>query len=1078
MPTKLSRYCEGILEAAWLLALILVPFFFNIYSSRIFEPDKITILRSLALIILVAWIIKLIDEGGIRWERVEMGDRPWKSLTRIPLFVPVVALAIIYIISTVFSVTPRISLWGSYQRLQGTYSTFSYIVVFAAILGNFRKRAQVDRLITVVILVSLPICLYGILQRYKIDPVPWGGDVSVRIAANMGNSIFVAAYLIMVFPLIIGRIIEAFGAILNEKEGLGWHVARATIYVFCAAVLLIALYFTGSRGPWLGWMAGSFFLFLLLSLLWRKRWMTLGVIGGTFILGLFLVVLNIPNGPLEGVRSAPGLWRLGQILSAESRTGQVRTLIWQGASELVLPHAPIAYPDGSDDKLNFLRPLIGYGPESMYVAYNPFYQPDLGHVEKRNASPDRSHNETWDSLVITGLLGLLVYFILFGAIFYYALKWIGLITGQRQRNLYLGFYLIGGVAGAVGMVAWRGIAFFGVGLPFGTILGLLGYLTLVAIFGSYKPPETPGERARMITLIILLAAIMSHFVEINFGIAIASTRTYFWVYTGLLLIVGYILPMHGEYGNINQGGVQKNENQAQYVRKTQAISARRRRKEAALRASLINQAWFRESMVGAALLTVVMFTFGYDYIANAKHLTSVVGVVWTSLTQLPNRDYATSLGILAMILTSWLAFGVIWVAETHLEGIDRKLSLLTILGVSLLLGLFYWLIHAGTLVNLAVFAPANFNDVIIQINRVGGLLTKFYFVNFLVLIGAAYFIREELSQRSKATNPLAVVASFALGIGVIFLISMTNLRIIHADIAFKMAEPFNEPQQWGVATKIYQYAHQLAPDEDHYYLFLGRSYLETAKETTNTADQDKLVKQSEADLKVAQKINPLNTDHTANLARLYSWWAGRSTDSAIRATRAETASDYYATALKLSPNNSTLWGEWAVLFMEVLRQPTEAYRCLTRALELDQEYNWTQGLMGDYFSRISRLITDTQEINQDLNEALVHYQLAYQLSLETEITSRLTYLFAIGNTYIQLDRLDDSIQTFIQAADIGKNSSDLWRIYEQISRLYAQKGDKSNALIYGNLALSTAPQDQQDQLDRIKKYIDQLNSLP
>lgn len=76
MPTKLSRYCEGILEAAWLAAVILVPFFFNIYSSRIFEPDKITILRSLALIILVAWIIKLIDEGGIRWERVEMGDRP------------------------------------------------------------------------------------------------------------------------------------------------------------------------------------------------------------------------------------------------------------------------------------------------------------------------------------------------------------------------------------------------------------------------------------------------------------------------------------------------------------------------------------------------------------------------------------------------------------------------------------------------------------------------------------------------------------------------------------------------------------------------------------------------------------------------------------------------------------------------------------------------------------------------------------------------------------------------------------------------------------------------------------------
>ena len=71
MPTKLSRYCEGIIEAAWLSALILVPVFFNIYSSRIFEPDKITLLRSLALLILGAWIVKLIDEGGPHWEHIQ-----------------------------------------------------------------------------------------------------------------------------------------------------------------------------------------------------------------------------------------------------------------------------------------------------------------------------------------------------------------------------------------------------------------------------------------------------------------------------------------------------------------------------------------------------------------------------------------------------------------------------------------------------------------------------------------------------------------------------------------------------------------------------------------------------------------------------------------------------------------------------------------------------------------------------------------------------------------------------------------------------------------------------------------------
>jgi len=221
----------------------------------------------------------------------------------------------------------------------------------------------------------------------------------------MGNAIFVAAYLIMVFPLAVMRTADSFDALLKDRGRTAPHFLRATGYVFIVALQLIALYFSFSRGPWLGWGASLVLLWLGLSLIWRKRWMTITGLALTLIAGIFLVTLNIPNGPLESLRARPEFGRLGQLLSAESRTGRVRTLIWQGASELVSPHEPLEFPDGSKDTFNFLRPLIGYGPESMYVAYNRFYPPDLTQVEKRNASPDRSHNETWDSLVITGILG-------------------------------------------------------------------------------------------------------------------------------------------------------------------------------------------------------------------------------------------------------------------------------------------------------------------------------------------------------------------------------------------------------------------------------------------------------------------------------------------------------------------------------------------------------------------------------------------------------------------------------------------------------------------------------------------------
>ena len=311
-------------------------------------------------------------------------------------------LAIVYILSTIFSVTPSISLFGSYQRLQGTYTTFSYLVIFLSVIANLRRSEQINRLVTTVIFASLPISFYGLLQHYGIDPIPWGGNVQIRIAANMGNSIFVAAYLIMVFPLTVGRIIRSFTAILSDKESDGSeihtskHIILGAIYIVIAFLQLIAIYMSGSRGPFLGLVVGGFFMLLLYSIYWRSRLLSFMIVGLAIAGLVFLAIFNISGGPLEALRKSPAVGRFGNLLNPESNSALVRQYIWEGTVKLVGLHDPLVFPDGSTDKFNFLRPLIGYGPESMYVAYNQFYQPELGQVEKRNASPDRSHNETWD----------------------------------------------------------------------------------------------------------------------------------------------------------------------------------------------------------------------------------------------------------------------------------------------------------------------------------------------------------------------------------------------------------------------------------------------------------------------------------------------------------------------------------------------------------------------------------------------------------------------------------------------------------------------------------------------------------
>jgi len=1088
MPTKLSRYCEGVMEAAWLVAVVVVPVFFNIYSSRIFEPDKITLLRTLALIILGAWIIKLLDEGRARWENLEKGPSFSKFLTQTPLLGPVIALAIVYVIATIFSVSPRVSLVGSYQRLQGTYTMFSYMVVFLAIIGNLRKRSQVERVITAVVLSSLPISLYGILQKYRIDPVPWGGNVSNRIASNMGNSIFVAAYLIMAVPLVFGRIVQSFGAILKEEQRVVVHIVRATLYVFIFAVDLVAIYMSGSRGPFLGLLAGFFFMFLLLFLNWQKRWMMLTTIGIAGGMAVFLLLLSIPNGPLSGLRDAPLIGRYSKVFDTEDRTSQVRILIWEGAWDLVRPHAPINYPDGSTDKVNFLRPLVGYGPEGMYVAYNQFYPSELGRVEKRNASPDRSHNETWDSLVTTGLLGFAAYLLLFVSVLYYGLKWLGLIHTGKQRNVFLAFVVIGGAAGAIGLTVWQGVEFFGVGLPFGVIMGAIGYLTVFALFASTMFDKSKiGPDA--VIMIMLLAAIVAHFVEINFGIAIASTRTHFFVYAALLFVMGYVLPRQSaatEALPISDGRelvepdvpAKKSTSKRRKVAHDQPVGAGR------------YPAWVPAAVVGSAIVSVILVSMGYDFISNSARATSAFTIIGNSMTRLPNRDNALSYGVLAMVLTTWLS-GVLLVTAENKEAKDasswwRALGLTA--GVSAAVILLFWLWHAGSLAALASLVPSTTTEVLTQINSLGGLLTSFYFYLFMIIFGVAAFLPSGWPSRAPGASAIGAFLAPVVVLVVVLLVYVTNLQVIHSDIAFKMADPFTKSRQWQVATLLYQRALQLTPNEDHYYLFLGRSYLEQAKISQDAEEQADLVQQAQDDLKKAQRINPLNTDHTANLGRLLSWWAGMAGDATVRVERGEEASRYYSLAVKLSPNNPTLWGEWAILLLDVLRQPDAALEKLNHAVELDDQYAFTQGLLGDYYHSQGRSLVDVDAKREALETAAGYYERAFDVTKSSEASSRASYLVSLGNTYIELanldpENIDDAIvekalDAYLRALDAGPAQADVWKIDQTIARLYSTLGDKTSALEYANLALAAAPEASKETVQKLIEQINTINSTP
>lgn len=997
MSTRLGQYANRVIEIGWLAAILFVPLYFNVYSSRVFEPDKISTLRTFVLLMLVAWVIKLGEAGWRGWQNAAQStsNEPardgrsraasaassvaeaatpswlpsWLGFLRVPMVFAILVYALAYLISSLFSITMDATLWGSYQRGQGTYTQYSYMMLGIIVLANLRTRKQIDRVINFMLLTSLPVALYGVVQALHADPLPWAGDTATRVASSMGNAIFVAAWLIMVVPFALYKLIVGVSAILTaraaanesdepewdgrgrparrtraaEPPGYGWAVVANSIGVIIASLLffymilkmvaglpypdgrtwwlipfaiivfglvcrlvewfgtrqddpsqtslylplisgamfltaflalplqwgladqtlalqldfdgagllwalffvllwasltagvyalasrereegyadkdrgivslslnigyaallliqVICIYLTQSRGPWLGLGTGIVTFMVAMWLIGRTRnvgWMRrIGGIASAIVLVLVLFVgaLNIPGSPLTALGNLPlvgrGIERLSTLTRTEDGTGRVRSLIWEGATQLIV----------SDPA----RAIIGWGPESMYVAYNRFYPAELSQVELRNATPDRSHNVEFDQLVTLGALGLIMYYLLVGSFFYYGLRLVKRATNTRDQ-----------------------------------------------LFG-----------------VTMLAAIASHFVEIQTGIQIASTWTYFYLIIGMMVAFGYYMTNYLRPTSEADLVAETSTGGASTVPTVVAKETVEEARPVAVAAGA------RESS-GRATTPITSTGNGKSQSGGQPTRRTQGGAPTVSTAQgrgpqpQPQGNRGGGTGDGRRSRTS-LQYNTSRGVQQPMEWL-RNPIMLAVYGVALLIALVViWTVNAAAIQADTLFKQAQAYDS----------ATRFFL--------------------ERDTNGTEYPGSI-----------------------------------W-----FYDKALALQPNQDYYYLFQGRAYLEAAKavdgepynrrlagvpganprwsEDANTAAQQKMeeklfrLRKSEEILSQANRMSPYNTDHYANLGRLYLFWADAS--GMGDASKAPLAVQWMEAATQHTPENAQLWFELAVAY--------------------------------------------------------------------------------------------------------------------------------------------------------------------
>ena len=912
MQSKLQLFCKAIMETAWLAAAAVIPLFFSISSFRIYELEKMYVLRFLVIVSSTAWLLARIDAG-----RQGMMSQ-FRLFMRNPLVKPVLALGTIYLLSSIFSIAPAVSWWGSYKRAQGDVALICYVILFLTVLSELRTNAQARRLQFVFILASIPVSAYPILQYLRMDPIPSGVWVLGRMWGTMGNAIFLGGYLVMLVPPTFCKLLEEFKG-LRDSE---CRKRRMVLIGCCTVALLLqcgALITTQSRGPVFGLAISAYiclFIFLVMNrtkqrdrpvlyaaaaglglvapglviavarfaagmsagialaciaaataltavvylYLWRTPWGR-GRLWLTWIIqsAALIFVLAYPVGPARGLSSlAPSLGHLGS-LSDESIDARIS--LWETAIHFVRSGSPAIFPDGTHDPYHFLRPAIGYGPECGWLVANIYAAPSLARLNPSEAA-DRVHNETLDNLITIGITGSAVFLLIIAAVFYHSLRYLGFISKRRERTVFILFSGLGSLAGL--LVPWAAGAphFIGLGVELGLVTGVFVF---VAWSGFHNPDSGSEGNTRPLLVLGILGALIAHFIEIAFGIAVTPTRVYFYLFLALLAVLC----------------TRDLADQEEPAKKRTAGSKLR----------------FRNPLLPyAALSGILVLLESWCFMFNADNEQSAAALflrTWFGMGSAGRDRFGIPGAAIILLLTVCVGIGLIYSEKpsSQIRQPDFKKTLWIYLFLIAAVWILIGMLSAAFWTALVNPSPL---DISIHAER---RMTVFIYGLFLLLMITAVFILPAGEKVKRAAVRIkAILPGILLSVAAILAILEWTVHPLWADMIFRIASAYEETGNPAAAAQMCERASQLEPRVIQYRVSLG-----IAQGMAGFSDPAQ-VKQAFLSIQSALDINPLDPTIYIALGTLHMQMGEQSADPGTRTAEIKSALSNFQKVSLLAPN--------------------------------------------------------------------------------------------------------------------------------------------------------------------------------
>ena len=1019
LPAILAIVADNVAEAAWLASVVVVALHFNLHTFTIFEADKIAMFKVLAALLLAALLLRISV-----WRYSGHTATASEMAAAIPPASAGIAVALL--LSTGLSIAPQISWHGTYMRAHGAVMELCLLAVLVAQCVGLRRPAQMQRLLDTIVLAATISALYGILQHLKLDPAEWGqaflGD---RVSSTQGNPIFLGAYLVLTLPLTLACALQT---LLRSTGGMRNH-AQAALQLLSATMQVLAIWFTGSRGPLLGIAAGCLFMAICQAAALNNRKALLALFGVAGAVLLFLYALNIPNGPLEALRDRPYLGRLAHVWDTTNRTEsstQVRIETWRHAKDALLTTPALIYADGTVDTWSRLRLLIGYGPETAGFVLPPSYR-----TEFHNALfSDRAHNMLWDTLLTTGIIGAVAAYWLWATLANKLLLQLGFLTGSKNRYGLWALQFAGATAGLLITMQLRSPELAAVALALGLAAGTLMFPVLSTIV---EPRTTQPVN---FILLGLAGAAFAHFIEAQFGIATITTDLHFVIVIALIW----------NWDQLQQP-TQITQPTPQAMTKQRQPSSFTAPAQPALQALAIGT-----ELAVPAVLAGILVLFS----------------LWV-----PNLGLSSSAPAIALLLLACATAAAVF-AYAHAPAAAATWALAG-LGLGLPVTYLAWTQFDGR-----ALAGSNANNILQTAAARSASVTAFAIWIVLLTLGLGWALAQRESAPQHPVSNKFIFAPLAafliIGIGATYL----NVNASQADTHRNLVQAANPAD----ALTLLDRAVQLAPQQDELWYLYGRTALIAARAQTTQAARAVLRSAARSHLERALLISPFNPNYLISLARLNFDIAQDTQNLDDRTATANRADNYYAAALRLNPHDARWWQNWAVLDYEVFLDYAAAETKLQRAQTEDPTNARSLVLLGNVAT--ARMVSP-QANDRDFSAALDYYSQALNSPVGT---SPIEIKLLLGNLWLQrgtaskdavaqnssyrmsADLFEQVISATDSTATFGEPDEqpgsaakfEPWALQRTLSQLYMSLQQYEQAGQYAALALASAPQSQHELL--------------